>query len=59
MKRKHCRSHLLLVVEKGGRATVLVQRNVCSKINAKSSLGGAEYFMAFIDDFDITCGSAF
>ena len=59
MKGKHHRSHILLVVEKSERATVLVQRNVCGKINAKSSLGGAEYFMAFIDYFDITCGSAF
>ena len=48
---KHHRTHF--PTSNSGRAKeplTLVQSDVCEKMNTKS-LGGAEYFLTFIDDF--------
>ena len=47
---KHHRSHFPTSCRRAKEPLELVHNDVCGKVNAKS-LGGAEYFQTFIDDF--------
>ena len=47
---KHHRSHFPTSCRRAKEPLELVHSDVCGKVNAKS-LGGAEYFLTFIDDF--------
>ena len=50
---KHHRSHFPTSGRRKTKAPLeLVHSDVCGKVNAKS-LGGAEYFLTFIDDFTL------